>query len=265
MRTLLAILLALALGVPAAAAGKKLVMKDGSYQAVRTWEKKADRVRYYSIERNDWEEVPASLVDWAATEKANQADTEASGERAKEAAEIAKAGEREALGPEIAPGVHIPDNDGLFVIVNNKATALPKQQANARLDKGRLLTNVVIPVPILRNRSVVEIPGAQSALRLDSPPAALFANGKARDNSRYVIARLKTKGDKRQIGNISVNIIGRDPKHSGDYVQVQEEKVADGIWKLIPVTPLVAGEYAVLEFIGNDLNMFLWDFAVEKQ
>src|ERR1700758_3710069 len=50
--------------------GKKLMLSDGTFQVGREYRREGDRVRYYSVERSAWEEVPATLVDWDATEKA---------------------------------------------------------------------------------------------------------------------------------------------------------------------------------------------------
>jgi hypothetical protein len=53
--------------------GKKLVLKDGTFQIAREYQRNGERVRYLSAERGDWEEIPAAMVDWEATAKAEAA------------------------------------------------------------------------------------------------------------------------------------------------------------------------------------------------
>jgi hypothetical protein len=60
----LAILAALTLP----AAPLKLYLKSGSDMLVREYELKEDRIRYYSLDRGQWEEIPARLVDLEKTE-----------------------------------------------------------------------------------------------------------------------------------------------------------------------------------------------------
>ena len=65
--------------------GKKLILKDGTFQLAREYTVEGDRVRYWSVERSQWEEIPAALIDWDATHKA---EAQQSAEDAKLKAEI---------------------------------------------------------------------------------------------------------------------------------------------------------------------------------
>lgn len=125
--------------------GKRLILKDGSYQIVTKWEVKKDRVRYYSAERADWEEIPYDLIDWPATDKWNKehepgaappasptpadrpgastAGAASLQEEQKEAAAIdaaaaAEKANQEARTPLVASGLHLPDRDGIFILDN---------------------------------------------------------------------------------------------------------------------------------------------------
>src|ERR1700677_729278 len=101
-----------------------LVLKDGSYQVVTKYQKVGDRVRYFSAERGQWEELPADLVDWAATEKwakdhapgANsgaEPSAEPVAPAIPEAADIDKEELQErARTPYVSAGLRLPDEDG---------------------------------------------------------------------------------------------------------------------------------------------------------
>ena len=66
---LAAAFLLLLFGTLARGAEIKLYLKDGNYHIVREDEIRGSRVRFYSLERSEWEELPRALVDLEATEK----------------------------------------------------------------------------------------------------------------------------------------------------------------------------------------------------
>jgi hypothetical protein len=116
------------------APNQRLILKDGSYQIVKKYEVVGDRVRYVSAERGDTEELPASLVDWTATEAwakahapgaAGPVISGGAGQNgpppSPEAAEIdkeARAEREEEMqrSPTVVPGLRLPDEDGVFIL-----------------------------------------------------------------------------------------------------------------------------------------------------
>jgi hypothetical protein len=145
---------------------RRLILKDGSYQSITKYEVKGDRVRYYSAEREEWEELPSSLVDWPATEKYEK--DRASTPSIPEAALIDKEtdADREAEEshlPQVAPGLHLPELSGMFLLDNFKGQPqLVEVQQNEgdvnRSSKGNILRGVVAS-----GKATIELDGEHAA------------------------------------------------------------------------------------------------------
>jgi hypothetical protein len=131
----------------------RLILKDGSYQLITKYEMKGDRVRYFSAERDEWEEMPADLVDWPATEKWKH-DHDFSGKAAKsgtvdpndpgqveaakiDAEEFAARNEELARMPLISPGLRLPDESGVWALdtFQGQSELVHALQANGDLNR----------------------------------------------------------------------------------------------------------------------------------
>src|SRR5713101_6130976 len=117
MLRLLATLILLA--AAAFGATQRLYLKDGDYQLVREYQVLADRVRYFSTERGDWEEIPLELVDLERTKKDVAALEESLKREAKEQDE-----EDAALRAERKEIANIPLEAGVYLIGEGKLTPL---------------------------------------------------------------------------------------------------------------------------------------------
>jgi hypothetical protein len=247
--------------------GKKLVLKDGTFQLVRTYERRGDRVRYYSVERSAWEEMPADTVDWEATRKAEAEDVQRKQEiiekmQAAEAAARAEEVDVDA-STEIAPGVFLPEGEGLFALEGGKVAPLGQAGADVKLDKGRLLTQILVPVPVVPTRHKVQIAGKHAAVRLTTGQPEFYMRTVDQREPEIELLRAQPKGNSREIEVIRTIITGERIERRKT-LPLQRWPVARGVYRFTLGEPLEPGEYALAEIVpGEGMNLFVWDFGID--
>ena len=268
---------------------RRLILKDGSYQLVTKYEVKGDRVRYYSSEREDWEELPNSLVDWPATEKYEK-------ERATpppEAVELDKELERvEAPLPEVAPGLRLPEDTGVFLLDNfqgepqlleinqtagdiNRNTKINifrgtinpvaglKQTIELEGAHAAIQSHVNVPALYIKLEDTVPQPGTQG----DSTASSAPQKGQASEQpfERFRILRVEVKGSKRIVGDVKRQVTGKI-SHEQHAVKTTATSMNGGWLKLTPIEDLAAGEYALVEMAEKGaMNLYVWDFGVNPK
>ena len=266
------------------ARGKRLVLTDGSFQLVRNYEKKGDRVRYFSVERGAWEEIPASMVDWDATKKAEAADEKTTAEllekvRIQEAAAKAETPVDVDASLTVAPGVFLPDGEGMFAFEGKSVKRLEQAGSAVKTDKKTVLKQVLSPIPIVPSKRNVEIPGTKAAVRLTTSLPEFYLREPAPDADRdssvlrtgrqgvsgpeVALVRAKVKGNKRLLESIRSQF-GQQLSQERDEIAIQRWEVAPDIYRFTLSAPLPPGEYALAEILEDGLNLFVWDFGVDQ-
>lgn len=259
------------------------MLKDGSFQIVRSYERKGDRVRYYSLERSVWEELPADMVDWEATAK-NDAERgreeEALAKKVhveEEANRIDVAMDIDASLP-VAPGVFLPPGEGLFVVEGKSVTQLDQVATESHTDKKQVLKQVLVPIP-LPNKRNLEIPGARARVRIttgqpefylrEAPPdpertSAIRKSGRPGETGPAVeLIRAKVTGSKRRVESVS-SYFGQEMGTKRDSITFQRWEAAPNVFKFTLGEPLRPGEYVIAEFLSDGMNLFVWDFGVDE-
>src|SRR5882762_7343482 len=151
-------------GGPALPRGKKLVLKDGSFQLVRDYQRTGERVRYLSAERGDWEEIPAA---------AEQADEDALAKKihAQEQAQRIETVMDVDASLQVATGVFLPPGEGMFLIDGKSVKPLEQVGSQIKRDKKQYLKQVLSPIPIIPSKQNVEIPGTRARIRVTNGQA----------------------------------------------------------------------------------------------
>jgi len=288
-------------GVPHPDTARRLILKDGTYQLVTKYEVKGDRVHYYSSEREEWEDLPGSLVDWPATEKfeKDSAAAAANPEAVKldQELEKEKEAEEEQL-PQVAPGLRLPEDTGVFLLDSYQGEPqLNEIQQTAgdinRNTKGNIFRGAVNPVASVKQ--TIELDGSHAPvqshvavpsiyikpedapddpgrfnIRLDAPrptdsPQRPQEPEQPQQASvpfdRFRIVHTEVKGGKRIVGDIKRSVTGKVSQDQ-KLIKTTIARVNGGWLKITPADPLPPGEYALVEMIGKEgMNLYVWDFG----
>jgi hypothetical protein len=252
---------------------KRLILKDGTWQGIREFQIQGDRVRYLSSERGEWEEVPANLVDWKATQEWN---TPKENPELKKLAEEEEA-ERRAVAantPTVAPGVRLPSTGGVFVLdeYNDRPQLMELTQSGSELNKntGKNILRATIN-PVASSKQTFEIKGAHAHIQVHTAAPEIYINvdeaqgaTKLDVGDRFKILRLEsTRHDSRVLAANKITFYGRVSQQQ-NVVGSRAEKFSGDWVKIIPLDALERGEYAVVEMLsGHDMNLYVWDFGYD--
>jgi hypothetical protein len=278
----------------------RLILKDGSYQVVLSYQVVGDVVRYRSAERNgETEDVPLRLVDLPATERWKREHTgpkTGGDDHAVLSPELEKEeAERRALTPEVATDLRLPEEDSVLALDTFRATPelVPVPQVGSDLNKETahgVLKSAINPASSAHR--ILSVPGFRSDIQLhvaepvfyvrvgddDAAPrggASLTvdthgASGRPTPSggsteSGYVIERLDVRQDSRVVDSFRIWQLGSG-KRQTDVVEMKQEVLPGGHWmKLTPEQPLDFGEYALIEVLSDhEVNLNVWDFGVHS-
>jgi len=263
--------------------GKKLVLKDGTYQVVREYQRNGERVRYFSEERGEWEEIPASMVDWDATAKDAAATEKAS---ASMVAKIHKQEEAKRMDNvadidaslQVGDGVFLPQGEGLFVVEGKSIRLLQQAGSRAKTDTLRTIEQIMSPVPIVPGKQTVILQGSHATLRLKTTTPEFYLREAPPDQDRaspilkssrpgesgpdLVLIRAKVVHNGRQLESINL-LFGQPVSKKRDDVSVQRWEVAPSVYRFTLSGELTPGEYVMAEVLEDGLNYFVWDFGVD--
>lgn len=256
MRAVRPLALALLAAAWLAAADLRLYLKEGGYHVVREYQVLQDRVRYYSAERGDWEEIPLDLVDLKKTEAEQKSRGQA--ERKQAALDDAEEKFERALAAEVA---RIPSDPGVYLSQPDRVLTLKQAEAKVNTDKKRSILKAISPVPVFSGKATLELDGDRSAFVVTGDrPTFYFRLGKL---ERFGLARLTVKKGVRVVEQWEIAPVVNVIQATRDDVEIFRQQIDEGLYRVWPQKAIAPGEYAWIEYTEGEGNTMVWDFRLE--
>jgi hypothetical protein len=233
----------------------RMYLKDGSYHQVREYKLVEDRVRYYSTERRDWEEMPAELVDLRKTE----AEIKAAVERDRKETAILDAEEKfdRAVKEEIG---RVPVDAGVYRAAGGKMDVIKEAELRLESSKKRTILKLITPVPIVPGKTFVEIAGLKAAYMVDEArPQFYFRLGRM---ERFTLVKMTPRKQARLLETWSIEPMSKMVFAERQEVEIFRQEMREGLYKVWPVKDLEPGDYAWIEYVEGEGKTQAWDFHV---
>jgi hypothetical protein len=165
----------------------RLILKDGSYQVVMSYQVKGNIVRYFSAERDATEEIPTELVDWDATRRWERQHPAAESDAGQGLAvapapaidpELLKEeADRAAWTPEVAPDLRLPELDSVLALdtFHGAPELVPLVQSEGELNRttGHNILKLAIN-PRSASHQIEQLKGVESAVQLHVATPAIY-------------------------------------------------------------------------------------------
>jgi len=240
-----------------AQAADRLYLKDGDYQLVREYQVQGERIRYYSTERSDWEEIPLDLVDLQRTKK------EAAEQKAviEEDTKIVNE-ENTAILAEQKTVEQVPTDPGGYYLRGDKIETIKIAELKVNNSTKRTILRLIAPIP-LAGKATVELDGLTSANKVDGREPEFYL--RLSDDESFGIAKLTVVKNARVVETLSVMQVQRDKivDEKVDLVPTFKKQAADRLYKVWAEKPLEPGEYALIQYTEGKMKPQIWDFSVK--
>lgn len=240
------------------AANVKLYLKDGEHHLVREYRVADDRVRFYSAERGEWEEIPLSLVDLKRTEREIKDRAEADKEKAQLIDEEEKA-EREAAR-EVSS---VPRDPGVYYTDGKTVKALKPGETKMNNNKRRSVLAAISPIPMITGKATVELDGETSSFVVTSELPEFYF--RLSQPERFGLIKLTPGKGVRVVEKVTIVPVSKEMVEEREQIEVFRRQVGEDFYKVWPMEPLTPGEYAAVQFTEGKVNMQVWDFTFKKQ
>ncbi len=235
----------------------KLYLKDGDYQVVREYKVEGDRVHYYSTERGLWEEIPAALCDLQKTEAERQRTAQIVQHDAKLEDEEEKLERAQRRDTE-----RIPMNAGAYFVDNNQVKTLEYAESTFVKDKKRSVLQKITPIPVVAGKATVQLKGEHAIFVVHQDLPEFYLRLEQED--KFGIIQLTPRNGVRIVEDVAIAPVTNENIENTKQIAVFQRELMTGLYKVWPEKPLSPGEYGLVEFVGEESDLRIWDFAYQR-